>query len=186
MNYILIGMPNSGKSTLGKKAADTLGMQFYDTDKLATDYVLSIYETPPFFEFASEILAAEEIVVQKLVKEAENAIIATGAETALNEKNVQALKNAGRFIYIKRDPDLMLKEILKKYVPDPKRPEVRNADELSVYFYRNILHQYEDAADIIVENDCGEESGLEALVKTIRAETAPIGNSDSFTPSAIT
>jgi shikimate kinase len=54
MNYILIGMPNSGKSTLGKKAADALGMQFYDTDKLATDYVLSIYETPSFFEFAEE------------------------------------------------------------------------------------------------------------------------------------
>jgi hypothetical protein len=62
---------------------------------------------------------------------------------------------------------------------------VRDISEFFIYTYRGVLHQYEDVADIVVENDCGEESGLEALVKTIRAETAPVGNGDLFTPSAM-
>jgi shikimate kinase len=38
MNHvILIGLPNCGKSTLGKKAAIALNMPFYDTDEMVTD-----------------------------------------------------------------------------------------------------------------------------------------------------
>jgi shikimate kinase len=170
MNYILIGMPDSGKSTLGKKAAAVLGLQFYDTDKLAMDYIRSKYQSPSYFDFRREIFAAEAAVVRRVAKEAKNAIIATGAETALSIKNVQVLRKSGRFIYIKRDPDLMLKEILERFVPDPARPEMHDARELGVHLYRNILPEYERLADITLENDSGEEVGLETLIKIIRTE----------------
>ena len=170
MNYILIGMPDSGKSTLGKKAAAALGMQFYDTDKLATDFVYLKHPSPSFFDFRHEIFPAEEIVVRRLAKKVENAIIATGAETTLRKKNVRVLRKVGRFVYLKRDPDLMLKEIRERFVHDPERPEVRDMRELGVYSYRKVLPEYEALADIILENDHGEEAGLEALIKIIRAE----------------
>ncbi|MDR1971788.1 MAG: hypothetical protein LBQ46_07690, partial [Treponema sp.] len=114
MNFILIGIPNSGKTTLGKRAADALGMNFYDTDISASDRICAGDKTPSFFQFTHAFAAAEETVVQQIAKTAENAIIATGAETALSARNVQALRQAGRFIHLKRDPDRMIREIRKK------------------------------------------------------------------------
>ncbi|MGL4943940.1 MAG: shikimate kinase, partial [Thermoguttaceae bacterium] len=35
--YILIGIPNSGKSTLGRRAADCLKLPFFDTDVMACE-----------------------------------------------------------------------------------------------------------------------------------------------------
>ncbi|MDR1538555.1 MAG: hypothetical protein LBU32_11285 [Clostridiales bacterium] len=39
MKYILVGIPNEGKSTLGKRAADELRLPFYDTDELAVERI---------------------------------------------------------------------------------------------------------------------------------------------------
>ncbi|MDR2052729.1 MAG: hypothetical protein LBP80_04870 [Treponema sp.] len=99
MNFILIGVPDSGKSTLGKKAADALGMCFYDTDKVVTERVNSKHQGLSFFQLMSEFQPAEEAVVRDIAKKAKNAIIATGAETVLSANNVQTLRGAGRFIY---------------------------------------------------------------------------------------
>ncbi|MDR1470196.1 MAG: hypothetical protein LBT00_13005 [Spirochaetaceae bacterium] len=170
MNFILIGIPRCGKTTLGEKAAIALGMQFYNTDTLVSDYICTKYQTLSFFYFLHEFITAEETVVQKVAKEAANAIIATGAETPLSKKNAQALQQTGRFIHIKRDMDQMLNEVRAKFIPDPKRPEVRNGNEFMLYEYMAMLPEYEKLADFTVENDGGEEAGLEKLVAIIRAE----------------
>jgi shikimate kinase len=163
-------MPNSGKSTLGKKAAAALGMRFYDTDVTVSDHMRAKSQAASFFQFARGFPAAEEAVVRKIAKKAANAIIATGAETALSKDNVEALRRTGRFIYLKRDPDRMLKQIKEKFIPDPERPEVRDGNELMVYIYRDMLPEYEKLADFTVENDGDEDEGLEKLIKIIRAE----------------
>jgi shikimate kinase len=170
MNFILIGPPNSGKTTLGKKAAEALGMWFYDTDMAAADRVCSGDQAPSFFQFLREFSAAEEAAVRRIVKKAANAIIATGADTALSPKNVQVLQRCGRFIHIKRDPDSMLDEIKKRGPVNPEKPEVKDMDELKVYLYRDLIPEYEKLADFTLENDSDEEAGLEKLVKIIRAE----------------
>jgi shikimate kinase len=170
MNFILIGIPNSGKTTLGKKAAAALGMQFYDTDMLASDYIYSKHQTPSFFHIMHEFVAAEKVVVQKIAKEAINAIIATGAETVLSESNVQALRPVGRFIHIKRNTDQMLNEVREKFIPDPKNPNIHNGNEFMINMYIEMLPEYEKLADFTVENDGGKEAGLEKLVSIIRAE----------------
>ncbi|MDR2768572.1 MAG: hypothetical protein LBB82_09645 [Treponema sp.] len=177
LNFILIGIPGSGKSTLGKKAADALGMKFYDTDTAASGHVHSEKKASTFSQFASEFVKAEKVVVREIAKSAENAIIATGAETALFEYNVQVLRPIGRFIYIKRDPDRMLEEIQKEFVPDPEALNAHDVRELMVHIYRDKIPEYENLADLIVENDGDEAAGLEKLTKLIRSEQNPGGNS---------
>jgi shikimate kinase len=169
VNFILIGIPNSGKTTLGKKAADALGMNFYDTDISASDRIRTEDETPSFFQFTRAFVAAEETAVRQIAKTAKNAIIATGAETALSASNVQVLRQAGRFIHLKRDPDRMLREIRKKHPPRPEAPNVHDMNELMVLAYKKMIPEYEKLADFTVENDSGRDAGLEKLIKTIRA-----------------
>jgi shikimate kinase len=170
MNFILIGPPNSGKTTLGEKAAEALGMQFYDTDRAAMDRMRSRKRELSHFRFLDEFLAAEEAAVRRIAKKAANAIIATGAETALSPKNALVLQRCGRFIHIKRDPDRMLDEIRKRGPVNPEKPEIRDMDELGVYLFRDLIPDYEKLADFTVENDGGVEAGLEKLVKLIQAE----------------
>jgi shikimate kinase len=176
-------MPGSGKTTLGRKAAAALGMRFYDIDISASDHIRSELRSKPqaedhassfFFHFMHGFVAAEKAVVQRIAREAANAIIATGAETVLSPDNMQALRPAGRFIHIKRDPDLMLKEIQDRFIPDPKNPDIRDGNELMVYVYQDTLPEYERLADFIVENNGDVETGLEKLIKIIRAETARV------------
>jgi shikimate kinase len=170
LNFILIGIPNSGKTTLGKKAADAMGMNFYDTDISASDHICGENKTPSFSQFTNAFPGAEETVVQQIAKTAENAIIATGAETALSARNVQALRQAGRFIYLKRDPDRMIREIREKHPPRPEEPNVHDMNELVVFVYKEMIPEYEKLADFTVENDQGLDAGLEQLIKIIRAE----------------
>ncbi|MDR1893493.1 MAG: hypothetical protein LBQ61_02215 [Spirochaetales bacterium] len=170
MNFILIGIPNSGKTTLGKKAADALGMNFYDTDILASDSLLRGNKTPSFFRFINAFVAVEETVVQRIAKTAENAIIATGAETALSARNVEALRQAGRFIHLKRDPDRMIRKIREKHPPRPEAPHEYNMNEIMALEYKKMIPEYEKLADWTLENDNGQDAGLEKLIKIIRAE----------------
>jgi shikimate kinase len=170
VNFILIGAPNSGKTTLGKKAADARGMQFYDTDVDAMNSMGSWDEESTFFHFMRKFPAAEEAAALRIAKKAVNAIIATGAETVLFPTNARVLRQCGRFIHIKRNPDILLAEIRKKGPPDPERPEVQDIGVLRVHLYREVMPEYERLADFTVENNGGEDAGVEKLLEIIRAE----------------
>ncbi|MDR2768462.1 MAG: hypothetical protein LBB82_09090 [Treponema sp.] len=173
MNFILIGIPGSGKTTLGKKAADVLGMEFYDTDAAASDRVRPGKKILTVSRFTSELVKAEKIVVKKIAKNAKNAVIATGAETVLFDYNMQALRRIGRFIHIKRDPDRMIREIQKEFTPNPEEPNAHDVRELMVHIYRDEIPEYEELADFTLENDGDEAAGLEKLTNIIRSEQNP-------------
>jgi shikimate kinase len=169
LNFILIGAPNSGKSTLGKRAAGHLGMRFYDTDLSTTDHIRFRNQESMFFQLLREFPATEQVVVRKIAKEAENAVIATGADTVLSPKNAQVLRKCGLFIYIKRDMDRMLEEAKKHVISKPGQPEKRDANELMVYLYREVMPDYEKLADFTLENYGDEETGLAKLAEIIQA-----------------
>jgi shikimate kinase len=169
LNFILIGTPNSGKTTLGKRAADQLGMRFYDTDLSTTEHVRGSNEESMFFKLLHEFRAAEQAVVQRIAKEAENAVIATGAETVLSPQNTQVLRKCGLFIHIKQDMDRVLEEAKKHAISKPGQPDSRDANELMVHLYREVMPDYEKLADFTLENYGDKETGLAKLVEIIQA-----------------
>jgi shikimate kinase len=169
LNFILIGAPNSGKTTLGKRAADQLGMRFYDTDLSTTDHIRFSNQESMFFQLLHEFPATEQVVVRKIAKEAENAVIATGADTVLSPQNAQVLRKCGLFIHIKRDMERILEEAKKHIISGPGQPEWRDANELMVHLYREVMPDYEKLADFTLENYGDEETGLAKLVEIIQA-----------------
>ena len=84
-NLVLIGMMGVGKSTLGKKVAEKLGLRFLDTDKLIENKHLTkireIFEKKGEKFFRNE---EESIALQCL--ENKNSVIALGGGAFINKK----------------------------------------------------------------------------------------------------
>jgi shikimate kinase len=165
MNHvILIGLPNSGKTTLGKKAAEALNMPFYDTDNMVTDklavgHLADIFRASFQQRFYEEQLNA----VIELVALKAPAIIATGAEVALMPRCASLLREMGTVILIKRDVRLLLKAVSKR----TRRLVLRDDNGLEIDMsakaveeYAKEIDSYEEVAHKIFENNGDEESAV--------------------------
>jgi shikimate kinase len=172
-NYILIGIPDSGKSTLGQKAAEILGMDFYDIDVLAKTKASAKRLLVPMSMISTALIIEEEKnVLEELARTAKRSIIATGAETSLDLYNLAILKSFGVIICISRDPDAIIADIRanKRHsliLEDMQTHKTIKVRELAVKQSLKYRSAYEVNADIVLDNNGGEDAGLEKLVAII-------------------
>jgi len=174
--YILIGIPNSGKSTLGKRAAEKLRLPFYDTDKMVTD---KLSDPSDLFRMAfnGQFLAEQIKIIFKLAKHKGAAIIATGAEVALIPECAALMKTMGTIIHVQRKPDILLEEYKKSgrrgMVMRDQNGKELNMEEEAIKSYAQEYSKYEALADLSLENDGTEDEGLERLLELINTLPPP-------------
>jgi shikimate kinase len=168
--YYLIGIPNSGKTTLGRRAAEKLRLPFYDTDTMLCDRInnpLDLFKMALNGQFLEEQIK----IVSKLAKHKGKALIATGAEAALSPECASLMKASGTVINIKRKPDVLLEEFKKSgkhgMIMKKEGGEEINMQEEAIKLYAKECSQYEALADLSFENDGTEDDGLEKLLKLL-------------------
>ena len=100
-NIVLIGMPSSGKSTVGKLISDATGRPLTDTDTLIKED--SGREIPDIFAELGEV-AFRDMESQAVLKAAmvSSQVIATGGGAVLRPENLRRLKQNGRIYFIDR------------------------------------------------------------------------------------
>lgn len=98
-SVILVGMPGSGKSTLGVMLAKALGIGFIDTDIL-----IQLREGKALYE----ILDSQGYITLRNIEEAvlldnlfNNMVVATGGSAVYSEKAMTHLKQFGQIAYLK-------------------------------------------------------------------------------------
>ena len=103
-NIVLIGMPGSGKSAVGRILAEKTGKPLADTDRLivekASKSIPDIFREngePAFRDLESE-------VVREVSKQG-GQVISTGGGAVLRPENVTALRQNGRLFWLDRNPD---------------------------------------------------------------------------------
>lgn len=106
-NIVLIGMPSSGKSTVGKALAKALNREFIDTDDLILEKtgmpIADFFKAQgeqAFREIESEVIAS--------VSTKNGAVISTGGGVILREKNIDALKQNGRIYFLDRPLSMLI------------------------------------------------------------------------------
>ena len=122
---ILIGMPGSGKSTVGKIIAKTYGREFFDLDaEIEKRIGTSISDY--FAKHGERAFRDVETEVLKDVAKKTGVVISTGGGAILKEENVRALRANGRLYFLDRP--------LEHLFPTDDRPLSRSKSDLSALF----------------------------------------------------
>lgn len=152
-NLVLVGMPGSGKSSLGKACAKLLGKRFVDMDDVLVERIggpissiLSPGNETPFRNLESAVAA-------ELGKE-NGQVFATGGGAVLRAQNVRALRQNGVVVYIDRP--------LGQLAVGGARPLSQSAEALAA-MHAARAPLYAAACDARVENDGPFESVAEAI-----------------------
>ena len=122
----LVGLPGSGKSTVGRQLARRLQLPFYDSDRVIEERIgCSIKD---FFarEGEARFRDVEELVIHDLTQRA-NAVISTGGGAVLRPANRKHLQGSGQVIYLKSSPE----ELARRLKHDTQRPLLQVGDPLA-------------------------------------------------------
>jgi len=97
-NLILVGMPGTGKSTVGKKLAERLSCSFYDLDELIQSESGKSLEEMIREQGYEHFLNVEADAAIKFAKE--NSVLATGGSVIYRPSAMLSLQNQGTIIYL--------------------------------------------------------------------------------------
>ena len=151
MNIVLIGMRGSGKSTIAKQLAKKLDRQFYDMDTLLEK---KVGMTLPEFVTTNnwKVFRDKESEIAEEISVVTNAVIATGGGVITRQKNIEALKKKGTFIFLKTSIEQMLQRIgTAKNRPSLTDKNTLEEEVREIWKQRKDL--YEKTAYVIIETD---------------------------------
>ncbi len=144
----LVGLPGSGKSTVGRQLARRLSLPFYDSDHVIEQRLgCSIRE---FFEREGEerFRDIEQAVLDELTQ-GPACVLSTGGGSVLRAVNRAHLHDRGRVVYLRSTPE----EVFRRVRHDRNRPLLQVADPLQrlrdLYAVRDPL--YRETAHFVIE-----------------------------------
>lgn len=143
----LVGLPGSGKSTVGRQLARRLQLPFTDSDPIIEQRLgCPIRE---FFEREGEerFRDIEEQVIDELTRQP--GVLSTGGGAVLRAANREHLRTRGKVVYLKSTPE----ELFRRLRHDTQRPLLQVSDPLQrlrdLYAARDPL--YRETAHFVIE-----------------------------------
>ncbi|MDO4272528.1 MAG: shikimate kinase [Eubacteriales bacterium] len=112
MNHIvIIGFMGSGKTRVGKRLSQDLGMPFIDVDRVVVKKMdLSVKEI--FQRFGEPFYRAlETMTIKALIEDKEPKVISLGAGLPVQEQNQKYINQLGTVVYLKGSLDTLRKRL---------------------------------------------------------------------------
>jgi len=170
MNIFLIGYRCTGKTSVGRSLAKSLGRPFLDADsELVKEQDLNIYEIirkhgwDAFREIESDVI--------KRVCDLDDHVVATGGGAVLNDKNVKHMKRSGKLVWLKATPETIKKRILRDKNTKDFRPPLTSKGSVEE-IHETLLNRnpfYEKAMDFDVDtDDIGIDEVCHAIIKRLK------------------
>ncbi len=156
-NILLIGMPGSGKSEIGKRLAARLNRPFFDTDaeivKRAGKSIPAIFASDGEQAFRS----METSVLSELTARS-GCVIATGGGIVKRKENIPLLRQNGVVLFLERDP---------KRLPRNGRP-LSSSPQTVEALYRERLPLYLSACDLRLNNNGFPPKTVETALRLLQ------------------
>lgn len=164
-NVILIGMPGTGKSVVGRALAERLGYTFIDADDVIVETAGKTLPEILRTDGLDTFLEIEARVGETM--DYENTVIATGGSMVLYEKAMEHLKENGVVVWLETPlsqiNDRMPDDLTDRGIAAPQGMTIRQ-----IYEQREPL--YAKYADLIVASKDGEHDTahqVEAVMRTV-------------------
>lgn len=126
MHISLIGLPGSGKSTIGRHLAKLWKLEFVDTDHVI-EQRLGCSITTFFAEHGEAAFRdIESQVLLQLLQHTTPSVLSTGGGAVLREQNRRALKTFSTVFYLQSLPE----DIARRLRNDTTRPLMQGEDPL--------------------------------------------------------
>lgn len=141
MKVFLVGMPGSGKSTLGKQVARLMNMCFIDLDVEIENLTrISIREV---FQQHGEAYfrELERDMLDKLIHENESFVMATGGGTPCFHDNMKAMNKVGLSIFIDLPSHEIISRMSKKGIADRPLFQEMDTKDLVTEFDKKFKHR---------------------------------------------
>ena len=144
----LVGLPGSGKSTVGRQLARRLQLPFIDTDPLI-ERRLGCSIRAYFEREGEESFRDEEEAVLDDLTQTHEGVLSTGGGVVLRAGNRERLRTRTHVMYLHSAPD----EVFRRLRHDQNRPLLQVKDPLSrlrdLYAVRDPL--YREVAHFVIE-----------------------------------
>lgn len=166
-NIVLIGMPGSGKTTLGKIISNKLNKDFIDMDtyieyneKKPINEMFSISE-----DYFRDVESKYALEFSKL----DSHVISTGGGIIKRKENIFNFKKNSIIVFINRPIENIIRDI-----DISTRPLLKDGKENLYKLYNERINLYKDYCDIEINNDKDIEEVADTII--IRLEGWEIEN----------
>lgn len=173
---VLVGLMGAGKTCIGRRLADRLGMEFVDADtEIESAAGCTIEEI--FERFGEQAFRdGERRVIARLLQERPR-VVATGGGAFVNSETRENVCRAGISIWLRAELDVLLQRVSRRN----NRPLLKSGNKRETL--ENLMaerYPHYAEADIVVETgnespDATVEKVMEALKRHIQEQT-PAGS----------
>ena len=166
---VLVGLPGSGKTTVGRQLARRLAIPFVDSDHAIENRLgCSVRE---YFEREGEARFRDiESAVLNDLSQTHTGVLSTGGGSVLRPENRQRLRERGHVFYLRSTPE----EVFRRLRYDQNRPLLQVSDPMArlrdLFEARDPI--YKEAAHDVIETN---RPSVSTLVNMIIRKLEQIG-----------
>lgn len=169
MKILLLGLMGSGKTTIGKLLAKTLGCEFVEMDALVLQHS-GFDSVQDVFELRESLWQESELEVSKQLSNQQNSlVIACSGDIVENQLNIQYFRENSanmHVIYLQTTPETLAKRVIASHV-EKLTIEQHDSVEKNIMELNVMRHDsYKKMADTVIKTDI---HSLEEIIEEIKA-----------------
>lgn len=161
-NIVLIGMPGSGKSTIGLLLSKKLNMQFIDMDEYIENYENKTIQE--MFDISEEYFRDVETRVSAILGKLNSTVIATGGGIVKKKENIDFLKENSIIVFINRPVEYIIKEIDTSI-----RPLLKDDKEKIFTLYKERIDLYNRSSDLEIINRVSLTDVVNIIIERVKS-----------------